>query len=227
MWTEPPHLAIDGFADTWEDAEHLAAVALRCMGFDVAVTGPGADAGIDVAGHEVVAQVKHLDRKVGRPDVQRLVGAADGRMTAFFSLSGYSDAAVAYADERGVALFWFTRDGEVHAANALATGWLPDEITGGGTPVIAAPGEPTLDDRRAAVEGDIRALRRWRKALVTVKGAGSRRVRAFDRDMARVERAHAKVVVTAGGWRRRRAAAAVADAERRIDAMVRRHRIEL
>lgn len=226
MATETPHLSIDGYVETWEDAEHLAAVALRCMGFEAEVTGPGTDAGIDVAGPGVVGQVKFQDRRVGRPDVQRLVGAADGQRAVFFSASGYSAAALTYADERGVALFWFTDDGEVHPANDRAETLLPaDGVTW--APALGDPAEPTVADRRARVEDDLRALRRWRKALVTVKGPRSRRVRTFDRDLARVERGHAKVVVLAGRRRQKRAVAALDDVERRIDAMLHRHRIDL
>ena len=87
MPTDVPHLAIDGFVETWEDAEHLAAVALRCMGFEAEVTGPGTDAGIDVAGPEVIGQVKLQARRVGRPELQRLVGAADGQRAFHVALA--------------------------------------------------------------------------------------------------------------------------------------------
>lgn len=90
----------------WQQAERLAAMALQQYGFtDAMITGGSADAGIDVRASRIVAQVKYTSRPVGRPVIQQLIGASDGRAAAFFSLSGFTEQAREFADQRGVALF--------------------------------------------------------------------------------------------------------------------------
>jgi HJR/Mrr/RecB family endonuclease len=75
---------------TWQDAERAAARYLTQRGFhDARVTRPGIDAGIDVTGRLIDAQVKHWMKPVGRPEVQRFLGAArPGVAKAFFSHHG-------------------------------------------------------------------------------------------------------------------------------------------
>lgn len=104
----------NGHIGSWQDAESVAAAHMReALGFsDASTTGAGTDNGIDVASLFAVAQVKHLSAAVGQPDVQRLVGANEGRKTMlFYSSSGYSRQAVDYADRAGVALFRFEPPG--------------------------------------------------------------------------------------------------------------------
>lgn len=93
----------------WQNAEQAAVTYMRAIGFkDAALTGAGADRGLDVIATGATAQVKALAVPVGRPDVQRLRGASFNVPTVlFFSLNGYSPAATEYADEARVALFTF------------------------------------------------------------------------------------------------------------------------
>lgn len=85
------------------DAERFAAEVMVTLGYkDARVTQRGADGGIDISSARAVAQVKNWAKPIGRPHLQNLVGAAASiRSTElwFFSLSGYSRQAVAYADE--------------------------------------------------------------------------------------------------------------------------------
>ncbi|MBT9257198.1 restriction endonuclease [Phycicoccus sp. MAQZ13P-2] len=91
----------------WELAEDLATDHLRSLGFRNAHRAPsGSDGGFDVEGRGVVAQVKYRTTPVGRPDVQRLVGANQhGALTVFYARAGYSQSAIDYAQQTGVALF--------------------------------------------------------------------------------------------------------------------------
>jgi hypothetical protein len=91
------------------------------MGFrDARRTPTGADGGIDVTAASAVAQVKMHAQPVGRPDLQRLHGAARGCRTLFFSLESYTNEARAWADEVGMALFRFDLQGEPFPVNSVA-----------------------------------------------------------------------------------------------------------
>jgi hypothetical protein len=98
--------SIGGLAD-WELAEDLATEHLRSLGFRDAQRAPaGSDGGFDVEGRGIVAQVKYRATAVGRPDVQRLVGANQhGAQPVFYARAGYSQSAIDYARHTGVALF--------------------------------------------------------------------------------------------------------------------------
>lgn len=91
----------------WELAEVLAAEHLRNLGFkDAQRTPAGSDGGFDVEGRGVVAQVKYHAAAVGRPDVQRLVGAnRHGARSVFYARTGYTQNAMEFAEQAGVALF--------------------------------------------------------------------------------------------------------------------------
>lgn len=90
------------------------------LGFeDARLTGAGSDGGIDIAARKAVAQVKHWSSPVGRPEVQRLAGAARGR-TAIFIASKYSRQAMDWADQAGIALFTYTQNANVSARNLAA-----------------------------------------------------------------------------------------------------------
>jgi hypothetical protein len=106
---------------SWQQAEHVAAAALRQFGFtDADVTPSGADAGLDVSGRTVAAQVKYTGAQVGRPLIQQLAGASGGRQTAFFSRSGYTQHAAREAERLGMALFTVTLPDSVAAYNGVA-----------------------------------------------------------------------------------------------------------
>ena len=113
----------------WKQAEHFAADVLRSCGFRGArTTQGGADGGVDVRGPGVLAQVKHLNGAVGRPEVQRLRGArGDGSESLhFFSLSGYSAQAIAEAERLQVALWRYDTSRNVVPLNKLALESLPE-----------------------------------------------------------------------------------------------------
>lgn len=106
----------------WRDAEELAAWHLSttlALG-GVRITASGADGGIDVEAPGLVAQVKFWAEPVGAPALQQLVGAALGRVTVFYSLGGYTESALRYADVAQIALFGFSIYGDVVALNECA-----------------------------------------------------------------------------------------------------------
>jgi len=104
----------------WRDAEAAAARWLRRAGCRrVSLTGGSADGGIDVVTAKWAVQVKHTEKRVGRPAVQQTVGAALslGRAPALFSTSGFSAPAFAYAEEHDVALLDLARNGSAQRMN--------------------------------------------------------------------------------------------------------------
>ncbi|ASR54191.1 restriction endonuclease [Cellulomonas sp. PSBB021] len=107
------------------EAEEFAAHTLRAFGHtDAARTPTGPDGGIDVRASRALAQVKFRASQTGRPDLQRLVGAAAHQRHAelfFFSGAGFSTKAVEYADQVGVALFTFDLAGTLTPVNDAAT----------------------------------------------------------------------------------------------------------
>lgn len=116
---EPPLRQIT----TWQEAELNARDWMRMRGFpDAQLTAPGADAGIDVWCRSAIAQVKYEARDVGRPQLQRLVGARGRRecQLLFFTGSSYSQQALVYADEMGIALFQYAVDGRMRPVNKAA-----------------------------------------------------------------------------------------------------------
>jgi hypothetical protein len=144
-----------------DDAEQVAAEWMRHLGFaDARCTGAGTDGGVDVRSREAVAQVKAQLTPVGRPELQALYGVArsEGRRPLFFSLMSYTAAALAWADEVGMALFRFDHAGAVEAVNVPAEGLL---VAAGGPAVLRPPAWPVrLSDRagRAAIARERRGL---------------------------------------------------------------------
>lgn len=94
---------------TWEQAEREAWMWMRRHGFrDAQLTTRGADGGVDIRARKAVAQVKATAKPVGRPAVQNIYGIADRekkKRALVFSLNGYTDPAIDWADDAGVALF--------------------------------------------------------------------------------------------------------------------------
>jgi hypothetical protein len=116
-------LAEESFSHfSWQMAELLASAHMVNLGFtDARTTQAGADGGIDIVSSRAAAQVKFLSQPVGSPDIQRLRGAAHGYENAlFYSYSGYSKAAFATAEASEVALFDYTAQNTVFAANESA-----------------------------------------------------------------------------------------------------------
>jgi len=139
-------------------AEEYAAEVMRALGFtDARTTTGGADGGIDVESATGVAQVKMEGLPTGRPALQALVGAAtvEGKMPVFFSLAGYTDQALQWAERSGMACFEFAFDGSLEGRTVLARelllggveGW-DDVWTAPGRTRLSHPAEPHNDDER-------------------------------------------------------------------------------
>lgn len=110
-------------------AEFLARDWMRHLGAAEAVeTRERRDGGIDVRSRDFVAQVKHLqNEQVGVAAVRQLVGvaSAEQRGALFFSSSGYTRDALAFARENEVALFVVRyREGRLVPHGALAQRYL-------------------------------------------------------------------------------------------------------
>lgn len=90
---------------------------------DARVTPSGSDGGVDVRAANALAQVKREAKPVGRPTVQRLVGARGRDVSLqllFFSQSGYSQGALEYASQVGMALFRYDAAGSMTGSNITA-----------------------------------------------------------------------------------------------------------
>ena len=110
----------------YREAEELARDWIKFFGYpDAEVTADGADGGIDVESEEIVAQVKFQALPVGRPVLQALLGVAPHvrKLPFFFSSSGYTAAAVSFAEEAGIPVFQFAMDGDLQPSNSVAMGY--------------------------------------------------------------------------------------------------------
>lgn len=108
---------------TWQAAEHRAVDHMRSIGFgDATVTSRGADGGYDVRATGAVAQVKHWNKPVGRPELQGLFGIASAQhaLALFYSSSGYTAAAREWASTTGMALFTTSPAGRFSSESAAA-----------------------------------------------------------------------------------------------------------
>jgi hypothetical protein len=104
-------------------AEAYAAEVMRALGFsDARATGPGADGGIDVVSSRAVAQVKMEAILTGRPVLQGIKGVAavEKKRAIVFSLAGFTQQAVAWADRADVACFEFAFDGSIDPRSIAA-----------------------------------------------------------------------------------------------------------
>lgn len=92
---------------SWREAERAAVRHMKSLGFrDAALTPPGPDRGLDVISGDTAAQVKDYAVPVGRPDIQRFIGAARAfKVHVFYARSGFTATAIAEATSAGVALF--------------------------------------------------------------------------------------------------------------------------
>ncbi|MBC7767673.1 MAG: restriction endonuclease [Phycisphaerales bacterium] len=91
-------------AITPERFEHFVAHLLRCMGYHARVTQFGGDGGIDIIAHKdelgfeppvIKVQCKQIVTSIGRPEVQRLVGAVEKEEFGLFvTLGAYSREAL-------------------------------------------------------------------------------------------------------------------------------------
>ena len=108
---------------TPRDAEEYAAEVMEAIGFtNVRLSPVGPDGGIDVTSDEALAQVKLEGRRSTREQLQRLTGITltQGTAAIFFSLAGYTKAALDWAEATDMALFEFAYDGSLDARSSLA-----------------------------------------------------------------------------------------------------------
>ncbi|MFI1757086.1 restriction endonuclease [Streptomyces sp. NPDC020571] len=109
---------------SWQQAELNAARWMRHWGYGDATSRPGGpDSGIDVRATGALGQVKYQAAQVGRPELQRFVGArpygSDAQLI-FFTGSDYTSTAAAYAQEWNIALFRYHLDGAMTPVNDAA-----------------------------------------------------------------------------------------------------------
>ena len=103
---------------TWQEAEQLACDWMRTHGYpDARVTPAGADGGIDVRSRDAIAQVKHHNRPIGISEMQRIYGivASSGKKALFFSASGYTAAALKWANANSVECYAYPPVERVYA----------------------------------------------------------------------------------------------------------------
>lgn len=147
--------------------------ALRFRG--LRVTPYSRDGGVDVRGDEVVAQVKMEGIRTPADRLQALNGIAahEGKHAAFFSLAGYTTAALTWGEAAGIALFEFQLDGSIGARSTTAEAWLatlaveqapspanastPEKIVARPIPVPDFTKPPGMTENRCAADQPLRA----------------------------------------------------------------------
>lgn len=75
-----------------------------------------------IEGNDVIVGISTSAGEVGRADLMNIHRAAAGRAEAFFSVGGYTEVAMEYADREHVALFRLDVNGAPIAMNASARG---------------------------------------------------------------------------------------------------------
>jgi hypothetical protein len=170
---------------------------MRQIGFDDAdITTAGADRGVDVVSSRAVAQVKHYATSpVGAPAVQQLRGAAHAyEWHLFYSLSGYTKAAVQFADDASVALFTYDARATVSAANIHAEYLL--QLTGSENGAQADAFDAEEEARRLAQEYfDLAFARYMRAAEALIGKAKLSRDRSSILRILRKEQAHVSPIL--------------------------------
>lgn len=153
---------------TWQDAELNAAAWLRAWGYrDARAAMGGPDGGVDVRASGALAQVKFRASQIGRPDLQRLLGAATGTQAQlfFFTGTGYSRHAVEFADQTGIALFTYALDGSMTAINRVAHVVVQQRQSVNHLSPMQ-PSRSVMVNRRLSANSKTRALMlNWRAAL--------------------------------------------------------------
>ncbi|MEW1863076.1 restriction endonuclease [Streptomyces sp. NPDC088194] len=130
---------------SWQQAEHNAARWMRYWGYSGAAAKPGgADGGVDIRAIGALGQVKYKAALVGRPELQRFVGArphgSDAQLI-FFTGSNYASTAVYYAQERDIALFQYRLDGAMVPVNAAARRISSRVLPAGSPPAVSGTAE--------------------------------------------------------------------------------------
>jgi len=112
---------------SWWQAEANAAHWMKQWGYaDSAVTGGGADQGVDVRSAAALAQVKHQVEAVECSDLQRIFAARSqgGQQLMIFTDASYVRSAVEYADMAAMLLFRYDLDGDLFPENPAAARFL-------------------------------------------------------------------------------------------------------
>jgi hypothetical protein len=114
----------------WQAAEAAAVRHMKTIGFlDAHITAGGADGGIDAESVDAVAQVKFYASPVGRPEIQRLKGAAHQyRLALFYSTGGYTREALSYATDADIALFAMNPYGDCESTSPLAAALVEPDL---------------------------------------------------------------------------------------------------
>jgi hypothetical protein len=89
-----------------------------------------------IEGNDVIVGISTGSGEVGRADLMNLHRAAGGRAEAFFSMGGFTQVALEYADREHVALFRLDVEGVPVAMNASARGLASQRHY---SPGVAAP----------------------------------------------------------------------------------------
>ena len=104
---------VDYFVNKPTDFENLCAQVYETMGYNVQITPPTNDGGYDLVmmkdDEKTIVECKcySINHKVGRPSIQKVVGANNVVLAdhvIFITTSDYSAAAISYAKEAGVEL---------------------------------------------------------------------------------------------------------------------------
>lgn len=163
---------------SWQRAEHNAARWMRYWGYADATARPGGpDAGVDVRARGALGQVKYQAAQVGRPELQRFVGARPRGSTAqliFFTGSDYTQSALTYAAEWDIALFRYGLDGAMTPANDIARRVQRRAVAQPATPAPVA--RPSVSVRASAPPERPfwqRALRVWFGVTLLLAPLGS------------------------------------------------------
>lgn len=105
------------------DAENCAKDWMVYWGYaDAMLTREGFDGGIDVVSSRAIAQVKLHGKPIGAAPIQALAGikAVENKDALFFSLTGYTPAAMSFADKAAIGAFSFDLQGKPTPQNYKA-----------------------------------------------------------------------------------------------------------
>jgi hypothetical protein len=165
-------MAVDAWAESaFEDVRAVLVAARRRLHqlghHDARLAQEGeSPAGVDVVAAHTIASVKLDEGKVGLEAVQHFAGQAalHGKVGCIFSVGGFEDAAIAWADRAGVALFVFDRHGDAEpvgrvAADAVARNAAVDAELGTGD--LADPVEVAAVLAAGLVGGPVGEVGRW------------------------------------------------------------------
>jgi hypothetical protein len=148
--------------EDWAAAEANAVAWMKWLGHrDARPTKPGADGGIDVIAMGAFAQVKWYGKPVGPRPLRELAGARANRPGTlyFFVNNRYTPAALAYAEEVGMAAFVYSpADGMIAPVSSAARRTFQSAVDGSRmgerrSRPAASPTEPPQQRQRSRTTG--------------------------------------------------------------------------